>query len=111
MPCRFAKWKRDAEHWFVQDSLMFEGHLDKVADDLVSSRSCGTPMKWVIVSNTRLMESIDQVSVLQCSQLRVNITFRNARGLGSLVTCCRSQTRAAQFCENMKITPTVAPQV
>ncbi len=65
MPCRFAKWKRDAKYWFIQDSLMFEGLLGKVADDLVSSRSSGTPMRWVIVSNTRQMESIDQVSVLQ----------------------------------------------
>ncbi len=65
MPCRFAKWKRDAEYWFVKDSLMFEGFLDKVADDLVSSRSYGMPMRWVIVSNTSPMESIDQVSVLQ----------------------------------------------
>ena len=37
---RFAKWKRNAEYWFVQDSLMFERFLGKVADDLVSfSRS------------------------------------------------------------------------
>ncbi len=52
MPLRFAKWKRDAEYWFVQDSLMFEGLLGKVADDLVSYRGIGTPMRWVIVSNT-----------------------------------------------------------
>ncbi len=65
MPCRFSKWKQEAEYWFVKDSLMFEGLLGKVADDLVSSRSFGTPMRWVIISNTRPMESIDQVSVLQ----------------------------------------------
>ncbi len=65
MQCRFAKWKRYTEYWFVKDSLMFEGLLGKVADDLVSSRSCGTPMRWVKVSNARPMESIDQVSVLQ----------------------------------------------
>ncbi len=65
MPCRFAKWKRDAEYWFVQDSFMFEGLLSKVTDDLVSSRSSGMPTRWVIVSNTRRMESIDRVSVLQ----------------------------------------------
>ncbi|KAH8981860.1 cytochrome P450, partial [Lactarius akahatsu] len=36
IPSRFAKWKRDAEYWFVQDSLMFGGHLDKVANDLAN---------------------------------------------------------------------------
>ena len=65
MPCMFAKWKRDAQYWFVQDSLMFEGLLSKVADDLVSSRNSSTSMRWVIVSNARRMGSIDQVSVLQ----------------------------------------------
>ncbi|KAH9015461.1 cytochrome P450 [Lactarius pseudohatsudake] len=34
IPSRFAKWKRDAEYWFVEDSLMFEGLLSKVANDL-----------------------------------------------------------------------------
>ncbi|KAI9439486.1 cytochrome P450 [Lactarius psammicola] len=36
IPSRFAKWKQDAKYWFVQDSLMFEGLLGKVADDLVN---------------------------------------------------------------------------
>ncbi|KAH9057389.1 cytochrome P450 [Lactarius vividus] len=36
IPSRFAKWKRDAKYWFVQDSLMFEGLLGKVADDLAN---------------------------------------------------------------------------
>ncbi|KAI9452755.1 cytochrome P450 [Lactarius psammicola] len=36
IPSRFAKWKRDAEYWFVQDSLTFEGLLGKVADDLAN---------------------------------------------------------------------------
>ena len=45
IPCRFAKWKRDAEYWFVQDSLMFERLLLKVANDLVSFRSSGTPLR------------------------------------------------------------------
>ncbi|KAH9022343.1 cytochrome P450 [Lactarius pseudohatsudake] len=36
VPSRFAKWKRDAEYWFVQDSLMFRGHLGKVANDLAN---------------------------------------------------------------------------
>ena len=64
MPRSFAKWKRNAEYWFVKDSLMFEGFLGKVADDLVSPRS-DTPMGCVIVSYTRQMESIDQASVPQ----------------------------------------------
>jgi hypothetical protein len=34
---RFAKWKRDAENWFLHDSLMYERLLGKVANDLVSS--------------------------------------------------------------------------
>ena len=37
---RFAKWKRDAQHWFIQDSLRYERLLGKVADDLVRTR-CG----------------------------------------------------------------------
>ncbi|KAI9443598.1 cytochrome P450 [Lactarius indigo] len=36
IPSRFAKWKRDAEYWFIQDSLMFEGLLGEVANDLVN---------------------------------------------------------------------------
>ncbi|KAF8258902.1 cytochrome P450 [Lactarius quietus] len=36
IPSRFSKWKRDAEYWFVQDSLMFEGLLGKVANDLAN---------------------------------------------------------------------------
>ncbi|KAF8265023.1 cytochrome P450 [Lactarius quietus] len=36
VPCRFAKWKRDAEYWFIQDSLMFRRLLRKVADDLAN---------------------------------------------------------------------------
>ena len=62
---RFAKWKKDAEYWFIQDSLMFEGLLNKVANDLVSSLSSDTPIRCVIVSNARRMESIDQVLVPQ----------------------------------------------
>ncbi|KAH8977890.1 cytochrome P450 [Lactarius hatsudake] len=50
IPSRFAKWKRDAEYWFVQDSLMFGGHLGKVANDLVSSCNSGASMGWIIVS-------------------------------------------------------------
>ncbi|KAH9056472.1 cytochrome P450 [Lactarius vividus] len=36
IPSGFAKWKRDAEYWFVQDTLMFGGHLSKVANDLAN---------------------------------------------------------------------------
>ncbi|KAI9457951.1 cytochrome P450 [Lactarius psammicola] len=36
VPSRFAKWKRDARYGFIKDSLMFEGLLDKVADDLAN---------------------------------------------------------------------------
>ncbi len=38
---------------------MFEGLLGKVADDLVSSHSNGTPMRWVIVYQAN---GIDQPS-------------------------------------------------
>ncbi|KAH8977256.1 cytochrome P450 [Lactarius hatsudake] len=34
VPSRFAKWKRDAQYWFIQDSLRHERLLSKVADDL-----------------------------------------------------------------------------
>jgi hypothetical protein len=34
---RFAKWKRDAQYWFIQDSLRHEHLLNKVAEDLVSA--------------------------------------------------------------------------
>ncbi|KAH8982495.1 cytochrome P450 [Lactarius akahatsu] len=34
IPSRFAKWKRDAQYWFVQDSLRYERLLSKVVDDL-----------------------------------------------------------------------------
>ncbi|KAI9443590.1 cytochrome P450 [Lactarius indigo] len=36
VPSRFAKWKRDAEYWFIQDSLMYEDLLGKVANDLAN---------------------------------------------------------------------------
>ncbi|KAH8981689.1 cytochrome P450 [Lactarius hatsudake] len=36
IPRRFAKWKRDAEYWFVQDSLMFGDLLGKVVDELAN---------------------------------------------------------------------------
>ncbi|KAH8997633.1 cytochrome P450 [Lactarius deliciosus] len=36
MSYRFAKWKRDAQYWFIQDSLMFQRLLGKVVDDLAN---------------------------------------------------------------------------
>ncbi|KAH8985573.1 cytochrome P450 [Lactarius akahatsu] len=36
VPSRFAKWKRDAQYWFIQDSLRFQRLLGKVADDLAN---------------------------------------------------------------------------
>ena len=42
-PCRFARWKRDAEYWYIQDSLMFERLLGKVADELVRARYSRLP--------------------------------------------------------------------
>jgi cytochrome P450 len=36
IPSRFAKWKRDAEYWFVQDTLTFERLLGKVTNDLAN---------------------------------------------------------------------------
>ncbi|KAH9172258.1 cytochrome P450, partial [Lactarius sanguifluus] len=34
IPNKLAKWKRDVQYWFIQDSLMYERLLGKVADDL-----------------------------------------------------------------------------
>ncbi|KAF8258897.1 cytochrome P450 [Lactarius quietus] len=36
IPSSFAKWKRDAEYWFVEDSLMFERLIGKTANDLAN---------------------------------------------------------------------------
>lgn len=33
--CRFAKWKRDAQYWFIQDTLMLQRLLNNVSEDLV----------------------------------------------------------------------------
>ena len=63
--CRFAKWKRDAQYWFIQDSLMFQRLLGKVADDLVRASCSGQQMRRFICANPRRTESIDQASVLQ----------------------------------------------
>ncbi|KAI9441899.1 cytochrome P450 [Lactarius indigo] len=36
IPSRFAKWKRDAQHWFIHDSLMFQRLLGNVVNDLAN---------------------------------------------------------------------------
>ncbi|KAF8258900.1 cytochrome P450 [Lactarius quietus] len=36
IPNSFAKWKRDTQYWFIQDSLMFERLLGKVENDLAN---------------------------------------------------------------------------
>ncbi|KAH9021013.1 cytochrome P450 [Lactarius pseudohatsudake] len=36
VPSRFAKWKRDAQYWFIQDSLRFQRLLGKVTEDLAN---------------------------------------------------------------------------
>ncbi|KAI9458202.1 cytochrome P450 [Lactarius psammicola] len=36
VPSRFAKWKRDAQYWFIQDSLLYQRLLRKVEDDLAN---------------------------------------------------------------------------
>ncbi|KAH9053934.1 cytochrome P450 [Lactarius vividus] len=36
VPNRFAKWKRNSQYWFVQDSHMFQRLLGKVVDDLAN---------------------------------------------------------------------------
>ena len=41
MARRFSKWKRDAQHSFTQDSLMFKRLLGNVVDDLVRARCSG----------------------------------------------------------------------
>ncbi|KAI9443596.1 cytochrome P450 [Lactarius indigo] len=53
IPSRFAKWKRDAEYWFVQDSLRFEGLLGKVADDLVNGIDRPSFAATVITNRSR----------------------------------------------------------
>ncbi|KAI0288698.1 cytochrome P450 [Russula brevipes] len=36
VPSKFAKWKRDARHWFVEDSLWFERLFNKVTNDIAN---------------------------------------------------------------------------
>lgn len=50
MQCRFAKWKRDAKYWFIQDTIMLERLLDNVSDDLVCA-SCTNPLTRIIIHN------------------------------------------------------------
>ena len=62
--CRFAKWKRDAQYWFIQDTLMLKGPLSNVSEDLVCAR-CAGPTRRIILCHTRQTELIGQASVLQ----------------------------------------------
>ena len=60
-PHRFAKWKRDAQNWFIQDTLRYERLLSKVADDLVRARCCVPQMKWIIDAGSQA-KGIDRPS-------------------------------------------------
>jgi hypothetical protein len=51
LQCRFAKWKRDAQHWFIQDTLMLQRLLDNVSEDLVCAR-CTNPLTRSIIHVT-----------------------------------------------------------
>ena len=44
---------------------MFQRLLGKVVDDLVCSGCSGSQIRWIMYSNTRRTELIDQASVLQ----------------------------------------------
>jgi len=59
VPRRFAKWKRDAQYWFIQVSLMFQRLLGKVADDLVRAGCISLQMRLVMYTNARRTELID----------------------------------------------------
>ena len=48
LQCRFAKWKRDAQYWFIQDSLMYEDLLSNVAKDLVCALCTGPSTRMII---------------------------------------------------------------
>ena len=61
---RFAKWKRDAQNGFIQDTLRYENLLSKVADDLVRARSAGPEMEQIIDTNVRRKALTGRVSVL-----------------------------------------------
>ena len=64
MARRFAKWKRDAQNGFIQDTLRYERLLSKVADDLVRARSAGPAMNQVIDTDVRRKALTGRVSVL-----------------------------------------------
>jgi hypothetical protein len=100
---RFAKWKRDAENWFLHDSLMFERLLGKVANDLVSSR-CSS-MGDTTVSNwpTRPMESISQALRLRLSKIQASMIYRNANRPGLSVSCCGSSVTCCQIPRGMTL--------
>jgi hypothetical protein len=89
IPSRFAKWKRDAQYWYIQDSLMFERLLGKVADELVRARFAIVVFQEMYHNYQRREKGlIGQASVLQSSKVRVNTVFQNASRHGSWVTCC-----------------------
>jgi hypothetical protein len=60
---RFAKWKRDAQYWFIQDTLMLQGLLNNVSEDLVCA-CCTNVLTRRIICRIRQTELIGQASVL-----------------------------------------------
>ena len=48
LQCRFAKWKRDAQYWFIQDTLMLKRLLSNVSEDLVCAHCTGPPTRKMI---------------------------------------------------------------
>ena len=48
LQCRFAKWKRDAQYWFIQDTLMMKRFLSNVSEDLVCARCTGQSTRRII---------------------------------------------------------------
>ena len=47
LQCRFAKWKRDAQYWFIQDTLMLKRLLSNVSEDLVRARCTSPPTRRI----------------------------------------------------------------
>ena len=48
LQCRFAKWKRNAQYWFIQDMLMLKRLLSNVSQDLVCARCTSPPIRGII---------------------------------------------------------------
>ncbi|KAH9165236.1 cytochrome P450 [Lactarius sanguifluus] len=48
IPSRCAKWKRDAQYWFIQDSLMYERLLGNVLDDLSKHGLSELEQAWLV---------------------------------------------------------------